>query len=175
MSTQKKTHYRKVFKSDHLSSYDLEDFLEQGLVLEFTIKDVKQFTETKVAGKSIAANIAYFTENIKPMVLNATNSKILSNLTGSSFVEDWKNFKVELYILKNIKFGNDKVEGIRIKETPPKALNEQDIKTLKIAISEIPSQSALNVFYSKLSPKEKTNKEVVEILKDMQIQLKQNA
>jgi len=175
MATQKKTHYRKVFKSDHLSSYDLEDFLEQGLVLEFTIKDVQQFTATKVAGKSIAANIAYFIEDIKPMVLNATNSKILSTLTGSSFVEDWKNFTVELYILKNIKFGNDKVEGIRIKETIPKVLSEQDIKIIRGVIFTIPSQAALNVFYSGLSAKEKTNKEIVEILKDKQIQLKQNA
>jgi len=175
MEKLKRTHYRKVFKSDHLSSYDLEDFIEQGVLLEFTIKEVKSFDSTKVAGKSIAANIAYFIEDIKPMVLNATNSKILSNLIGSSFVEEWKNFKVELYILKNIKFGKDKVEGIRIKETIPKVLSEQDIKIIRGAISTIPSQAALNFFYSNLSTKEKTNKEIVEILKDKQIQLKQNA
>ena len=69
----KKSHYRNVFKSDHLSSYDLEDFTEQGRPLEFTIKNVVQELGTKVAGKKIDANIAYFVEPIKPLVLNATN------------------------------------------------------------------------------------------------------
>jgi len=124
-----KTHYRKVFKSDHLSTYDLEDYLENGVVLEFTIKEVKQFEKTKVAGKQIAANIAYFKETVKPMVLNATNSSVLAKMTGSSFVEDWKDLHVELYILKNIKFGRETVEGIRIKEETPKALSEHKRKT----------------------------------------------
>ena len=76
-----KTHYRKVFKSDHLGVADLEDFIEEKKPLIFTIKEVKQEFDTIVAGKKINANIAYFVEKIKPMVLNSTNTKILkSNL-----------------------------------------------------------------------------------------------
>ena len=40
MSKAEKTHYRKVFKSDHLSSADLEDLQEQGVKLIFTIREV---------------------------------------------------------------------------------------------------------------------------------------
>jgi len=175
-----KKHYRRVFKSDHLSSYDLEDFLESGVLLEFTIKEVKQYEMDQnkkggvsVAGKTISANIAYFVEDIKPLVLNATNSSILSSMAGSAFVDDWKNIPVELYILKNIRFGKETVNGVRIKETPPKQLNEQDLRLLKGKISTITSNSELNVFYSKLSTKEKTNKEVLQYLKEKQIDLKQ--
>ena len=64
-----KTHYRKVFKSDHLGCADLEDFIEQSSDLIFTIKQVRQEFGAKVAGKKIDANIAYFSENIKPLIL----------------------------------------------------------------------------------------------------------
>jgi len=175
-----KTHYRKVFKSDHLSTYDLEDFIEEGVTLEFTITHVKSYVidekgngGIKVAGKNISANIAYFKEPIKPMVLNATNSDTMRKLTGSSFVEDWANTKVELYILQKIKFGKQTVEGIRIKEEPPKALTEQDIKLIKGKVATFVSNQQLNEFYNSLSSKEKTNPEVIKILKDKQLDLKQ--
>ena len=177
---ENKTHYRKVFKSDHLSSYDLEDFLENGIPLEFTIKSVTQFEKTndknsgtKVAGKMIGANIAYFVENIKPMVLNAANSAIIAKLTGSSFVDDWKNVQIELYILKNIKFGKETVQGIRVKEEPPKAITKQQIDLIKGKVSTFLNNSEVNLFYASLTAKEKTNKEVLQILKDKQLDLKQ--
>lgn len=178
--SETRNHYRKPFKSDHLSSSDLEDFLENDVVLEFTIKNVKQYIidekgkgGVKVAGKTISANIANFVEPIKPMVLNATNSAILAKLTGSSFVEDWNNVKVELYILKNIRFGKETVEGIRIKETPPKAITPQEIKLIKGKVAMCTTQAELNLFYSSLSSKEKTNKEIMSLLKEKQIDIKQ--
>jgi hypothetical protein len=177
---ENKTHYRKVFKSDHLSSFDLEDFIENGVNLEFTIKNVKQFELTndknsgvRVAGKVIGANIAYFVEDIKPMVLNATNSGTVAKLTKSSFVDDWKNIPVELYILKNIKFGKETVTGIRIKEEAPKSITDQEIKLIKGKVAACLSNVELNAFYASLTSKEKTNKEVLQILKDKQLDLKQ--
>lgn len=124
MNQNKKNHYRNVFKSDHLGSADLEDFIEQGKPLIFTIKEVRQEIGAKVAGKKVDANIAYFNESIKPMVLNATNSKILKSFTGSSFVEDWKNILVELYIDENVQMKGERTQGIRIRQIQP-----QPVKT----------------------------------------------
>ena len=118
MSEVKKTHYRKVFKSDHLGQADLEDFMEAGSNLVFTIANVKQEIGVRVAGKKINANIAYFQEQIKPLVLNATNSKILKQLTGSSFVEDWAGTTIQLYIDANVKMKGDTVGGVRINPNP---------------------------------------------------------
>lgn len=109
-----KTHYRKVFKSDHLGSADIEDFKENGSDLIFTIAHVRQEINAKVAGKKIDANIAYFKEKIKPMVLNATNSKVLSKLTKSSFVEDWVNVTIQLYIDASVRMKGEVVGGVRI-------------------------------------------------------------
>lgn len=112
-----KTHYRKVFKSDHLGIADLEDFLEEKVILVFTIAYVKQEIGVQVAGKKGSFNIAYFVEPIKPLVLNATNSKVVKSLAGGSpFVEDWKNISVELYIDPTVKLMKETVGGVRIKE-----------------------------------------------------------
>lgn len=125
-----KTHYRKVFKSDHLGSADLEEFLEDGKKLVFTIKEVKQEIGATVAGKKINANIAYFVEKIKPLVLNATNSKIVKNLAKSPFVEDWQNIAVELFIDHSVKMKGEIVGGVRIKSQPPKQLSKREVSEL---------------------------------------------
>ena len=115
-----KTHYRKVFKSDHLGVADLEDLIEAKTPLVFTIKEVKQEFDTIVAGKKINANIAYFNEPIKPMVLNATNSKLVKLFNNNSpFIEDWKNTMVELYIDSAVKMKGDIVGGVRIRHIQP--------------------------------------------------------
>lgn len=115
-----KTHYRKVFKSDHLGCADLEDFKEQGSNLIFTIKHVNEEIGTRVAGKKIDANMAYFHENIKPLVLNATNSKIMRGLTGSIWLDDWNDVPVQLYIDNNVNYKGDITNGIRINPNKPR-------------------------------------------------------
>jgi hypothetical protein len=128
---EKKHHFRAVFKSDHLGSADLEEFIEEKKSLIFTIKEVKQYKgvesngkmvgRVSVAGKEIDANIAYFVEPIKPMVLNATNSKIIQSFCNNSpFVEDWKNVLIELYIDPAVKMKKEVVSGVRIKQIQPK-------------------------------------------------------
>jgi len=142
----KKTHFRKVFKSDHLGVADLEDLIEQGSDLKFTIKEVKQETDVIVSGKLGSHNIAYFIEKIKPLVLNSTNSKTLKSFNNDSpFVEDWGNTFVELFIKKNIKFGRYLVEGVRIKTIQPKKKpvftekNFQKAKNAEATIEKIKS------------------------------------
>jgi len=117
---QPKTHYRKVMKSDHLGIADLEDLIEEKKPLVFTIKEVKQEINVAVAGKKGSFNIAYFNENIKPLVLNSTNCKVVKSFANNSpFVEDWKNILVELYIDENVKMKGEVVGGVRIKQVQP--------------------------------------------------------
>lgn len=127
-----KNHYRKVFKSDHLGIADLEDLIEAGKRLVFTIKEVKQEYGVSVAGRKGDHNIAYFKEDIKPLVLNATNSKVIKSFTDSSFVEDWCNVMVELYIDPKVKLKGEVVGGVRIKKKKPTVqkpvLNEKSPK-----------------------------------------------
>ena len=142
-----KTHYRKVFKSDHLGCADLEDLIEQGKRLVFTVKHVKQEKEVVVAGKKGDYNIAYFVEAIKPLVLNATNSDKMRSFSNSPFVEDWNNIPIELYINSNVRFGRDIVSGVRISPVQPKKqskplFTEENFEKAKNANATIESISS---------------------------------
>ena len=117
--SENKNHYRKVYKSDHLGQADIEDLTENGSNLIFTIKHVKQELGVAVAGRKGNHNIAYFNEDIKPMVLNATNAKVVRGFAnGSAFVEDWNNIPVQLYIDPNVRMKGETVGGVRINPNP---------------------------------------------------------
>jgi hypothetical protein len=117
-----KTHYRKVFKSDHLGQADIEEYQEtMGNDLVFTITHVKQEIGVAVAGRKGNHNIAYFKEKgVKPMVLNATNSKVVRGFAGGSpFLEDWQNIPVRLYIDASVRMKGETVGGVRINPQQP--------------------------------------------------------
>jgi hypothetical protein len=118
------TNYRNVYKSDHLGVIDLEEMTESGKTLIFTIKEVKQLFGTKVAGKAIDANIAFFNEQIKPLVLNSTNAKVLKQFSKSTHIENWGGLRVELYIDAAVKMKGEVVGGVRIRPTQPKPMEE---------------------------------------------------
>jgi len=131
--SENKTHYRKVFKSDHLGSADLEEMIEQKKRLVFTISNVTQHMKdpakkgsgVSVAGKMISANIAHFTDGTKPLVLNAKNSKQVSVFAKSKFVNDWNNILIELYIDHNVKYAGEVVGGVRISPNQPKVIQPE--------------------------------------------------
>ncbi len=109
-----KTHYRKAFDSPYLSSADIVQ--PTSLTISHVLLEPDKTKKTKDR-----FNTAYFVEQelrkgekLKPMVLNATNSKMIKKITGSPFLDDWKNIPVSIYVLDNIKFGRDIVEGLRI-------------------------------------------------------------
>jgi len=145
MSNNNKDHYRKVFKSDHLGVADLEDFIEEGNKnLIFTIKNVRQENGVMVAGRKGNYNIAYFKEKIKPLVLNATNSKVVKSFNdGSPFVQDWNDTIIQLYIDSNVKMKGEIVGGVRIKKDQPTQSNQEELEKIRIIINEYTDAEAL--------------------------------
>lgn len=114
-----KTHYRKAFNSPYLSSAD---------IVEPTVLTVARvsFESDKTKKTKDMFNTAYFVEKeirrgeaLKPMILNATNSKTMSVLAGSSFIDDWNNVRITIYVDHNVRFGKESVEGLRISPQPP--------------------------------------------------------
>ena len=115
-----KTHYRKAFNSPYLSSADIVE--PTILTISHTRLEKDQTKKTKDM-----FNTAYFKEKelrpgepLKPMVLNAGNSRTMKNLTGSAFIDDWCNIAVTVYVDTNVRFGRDTVEGLRIATERPK-------------------------------------------------------
>lgn len=117
---QQKTHYRKAFDSPYLSSADVVDSVD------LTVKRVT-LEKDKTKKTKDMFNTAYFAEKeirpgepLKPMILNATNSKMMRKLTGSPFIEDWVDFRVTIYVDSAVRFGNQTMEGLRISPNAPR-------------------------------------------------------
>ena len=115
-----KTHYRRAFDSPYLSSAD---------IVEPTTLTVAKVTLESDRTKKTKDhfNTAYFVEKeirpgekLKPMILNATNSKVMKVLAGSAFIDDWQNVQVTIYVDHSVRFGKDTVDGLRIMPEPPR-------------------------------------------------------
>ena len=163
--SENKTHYRKVFKSDHLGVADLEDLVETKTPLVFTIKQVRQEIGVKVAGRKGNFNIAYFQENIKPLVLNATNSKVMKHLSGgSAFVEDWSGITVGLYIDPSASFGGEVTGGVRINPNPVQKRAElrPDMKAWGNAVEAFKRDGNLEKVLEKMDVSEENQRLIIE-------------
>lgn len=108
-------HFRAVFDSPYLSSADIFDPVT--LTIARAVQELDKTKKTKDT-----FNTVYFVEKeirpgekLKPMILNATNSKMLFKLTGSPFIEDWAGRRIVVYVETGIKFGRDTVDGLRIR------------------------------------------------------------
>lgn len=111
-----KTHWKKVFNSDYLGSCDIE----QGQDLKAVIKSVSVRKVKNTDGKEQERNVAEFTDRaLKPMILNATNCKIVKKFAKSPYINDWVNIPVQIYVKDDIKAFGDITEGLRIRETQP--------------------------------------------------------
>ena len=121
-----KTHYRKAFNSPYLSSADIVE------PTTLTIDHVYLELDKSKKSKDVF-NTAYFTakelrpgEPLKPMILNACNSKMMKTITGSPFLDDWNGVAVTVYVDPNVKFGRETVEGLRIMKAEPQAAPATD-------------------------------------------------
>ena len=120
MENKEKTHYRRAFNSPYLSSADIVE------PVTLTILRVTLEPDKTKKTKDLF-NTAYFKEKeirhgeeLKPMVLNATNSRTMKQLAGSAFIDDWNNIPVTIYVDSAVRFGRDTVEGLRISTEKPR-------------------------------------------------------
>ena len=134
MSDQK-THYRKAFDSPYLSSADIVEptvltVSHVTLEADRTKKTKDLFNTAHFAEKEIRPG-----EKLKPMILNATNSKTMKKLADSAFIEDWTDIRITVYVDSNVRFGKETMEGLRISAKPPgkKVLTPESTKRWEAA------------------------------------------
>lgn len=130
-----KTHYRKAFDSPYLSSADIVE--PTVLTVKFVSLEMDRTKKTKDL-----FNTAHFVERelrvgepLKPMILNATNSKTMKGLTNTPFIDDWRDVRITIYVDHNVRFGKESVEGLRISPHMPekKALTPDNRKAWEAA------------------------------------------
>ncbi len=112
MNEQNK-HWRDVYKSDYLASWDLDK------KATLTIKECKAEMCKLSKGKELKV-VAYFEElemangvKVKPMILNPTNCKFIQGRTDLPKYADWSGLLVDISVEEN-KGGIGEKFGLRI-------------------------------------------------------------
>jgi len=113
-----KTHWKKLAHPDYIGAYELMNGSENN-DLTVQIKKVSREMITGADGKKEECTVCHL-EKYKPMILNATNQKVMTKLFNSPYIEDWAGKKMTLYVAKIKAFG-ETVDALRVRPTPPVA------------------------------------------------------
>ncbi len=109
-----KTHWRTFHPSDYLTGLEL-------IQMGNTVVTIKRSGGEQIEGekgRKDVCNVIHFEEDVKPMIVNVTNSTAIEKVSGSEFIEDWPGTKIELFPTQR-KFKGEMVSAIGVKSTPP--------------------------------------------------------
>ena len=130
------THWKKYFNKDYMGAWSLSD----GKDFIVTIDRVEKATIKGEGGREDVRPIVFFKEFKEPMVLNATNGKIIHKVLGSEYVENWYSKRIQIYVDRNVKIGRgqnaETTEGLRVREFVPKTNQESEKAAVKAKIRE---------------------------------------
>lgn len=105
--------YRKMFDSEYLANWDLEDD---------TTVEISKVVAGEVGGQHGETKskrpVIYFKSARKGMVLNKTNGKIIAGMYGN-LTEKWIGKSITLFVTQCEAFG-ETVDCIRVRPTVPK-------------------------------------------------------
>lgn len=114
------THWKNQFNYDYLGAYSLPD----GKDIILTIKETKKETVVGNSGKKEECFVAYFHENVKPMILNRTNCKTIEKLYHTPNIEEWVNKQIQVGSTRINAFG-EMTDCLRVRPFAPKLSNER--------------------------------------------------
>lgn len=106
--------YRRFMDKNYLGAWDVPDEGDLILTIDRAARDdVKneRGTERKLT--------IHFVEDYKPMILNATNAKAISEALGSTKVETWQGQRIAIYTQKVTAFGGT-TDALRVRNFRPK-------------------------------------------------------
>ena len=111
---ENKTHWKKYTNPDYLGSYAFQPGEEKTV----TIKEVKRELVFNPNNGKEECTVVHFVEDVKPLILNATNAKTISKVWGTPYIEDWPGRKITLKVKKISAFG-EMVDAVRVSPDRP--------------------------------------------------------
>jgi len=104
-----KQHWKDATGSRYIGAYAVEDELKVKIV-SIQVEEV-----SGAAGRIDNCIVAQLNEPNKPFIINKTNSKTISKITGSPYIEDWVGKEIVLFATTtNLK--GEVVETLRVRE-----------------------------------------------------------
>ena len=111
------THWKQLTNPDYIGAYAFDQNEEK----VGTIAYVREEQVIGTDGKKEECIVAHFQEKeLKPLILNATNCKMISKLYKTPYIEDWAGKRIVMRVQQVKAFG-DVVDAVRIKPEIPKA------------------------------------------------------
>ncbi len=151
----------KYRKSTHLAGVDVEMIIADKGKCVLTIKESYYDTGVDVSGNRTDGYFLEFVEGVKPMVVNSTNRKVISQIvkiknkcTGSESrnIGNWKGLTIQLVFDESVKMMGKLTGGIRISPISPiPTLSDVNAKAI---LSGSNSLLDLQANWSKLSKQE---------------------
>ena len=127
-----RTHWKQLQNNDWIGAYALQD----GQDLTLTIDKAMQEQVTGNNGKrEMCLTVHWLERDYKPMVVNRTNAKTITKVTGSPYIEDWHGKQITLYV-DTTRLGSDIVECLRIRPYAPKQTKQTATAQTKLVCSE---------------------------------------
>lgn len=109
-------HHWKVYRNpSYLGSFDFQPGERKTLTADYA----RQESVTGEDGKKQDCLVLHFMErDVLPLILNATNAKVLSSLAHSPYIEQWHGVRMTLATEKVKAFG-EITDAVRIQKTAP--------------------------------------------------------
>ena len=114
-------------KKMNISELTVSKYLKKEDVTPPVIATISGITHENLAKDGDTPEYKYilqFVENLKPMVLNLTNGKLIAMVTGSDETDEWVGKKITLWNDPTVSFGDKMTGGIRVRlpqEAPQEA------------------------------------------------------
>jgi len=115
----KKQHWKDATGSKYIGAYAVED--------ELKVKIVSIQVEEVNGGNGRVDNciVAQLNDDNKPFIINKTNSKTISEITGSPYIEDWVGKEIILFATTT-KLKGEIVETLRVRQPKPTLTNKHE-------------------------------------------------
>ena len=127
-----RTHWKQLQNNDWIGAYALQD----GQDLTLTIDKAMQEQVTGNNGKrEMCLTVHWLERDYKPMIVNRTNAKTITKVTGSPYIEDWHGKQITLYV-DTTRLGSDVVECLRIRPYAPKQTKQTATATAELVCSD---------------------------------------
>lgn len=109
-----KTHWKQLSNPDYIGAYAFQPGEEKTV----TISTVGVETVMGAEGRKEDCTVVHFVGDVKPLILNATNSKMIQKVLQTPYIEDWAGKSIVLGVETVAAFG-ERVEAVRVKKKQP--------------------------------------------------------
>ena len=116
------TNINKLRNPNYLGGWDLQDASGKTVDIIVTIKEVKQEETFNQKSQAIEPVLTVYFQEVKPIILNATNRKTLCKVTDTEYIELMVGKRIQLTTKKIRAFG-EMHDAIRIVSKPSSQLS----------------------------------------------------